>query len=161
MKGGRAVRTADIFIPTPDQVAAFSDAHRSVHEGFDYTPDLERWRTPEHWLSACDMLAMDAADEYRDDCDGHALLVRRECRKSDLPNRLGFCWVPPRGQFEGGYHLGTECGGWWSCCNHAHIIERERTGYVFISLSGYQPGEPWHYVKGFDPAGLWPHQVAP
>lgn len=150
--------TASIFIPTPDQVRAFADAHHRVHENFNYVPDPTRWKTPEHWLSAQDMLAMDeAGDGYKDDCDGHAALVRRECRRVRLPNRLVFCYVPPRGQFEGGYHLGTECGGWWSCCNFTHIIERERTGYVPISLSGYESGEPWHWAKGFDPAGEWPH----
>ncbi len=150
--------TAEIFIPTPEQVEAFSDAHHRVHEGFNYVPDLERWKTQEHWLSVQDMLAMDEADEYSDDCDGHAALVRRECRMIDLPNRLVFCWVPPLHGQPGGYHLGVECGGWWSCCNHAHIIERERTGYELLSVSGFKPGEPWHWVKGFDHLAPWPHQ---
>jgi hypothetical protein len=152
------VSTADLFIPTADQVDAFAAAHRRVHEGFRYVHDIERWRTPEHWLSTQDMLAMDAADNYSDDCDGHALLVRRECREIALPNRLAFCYVPPRGDFKGGYHLGTECGGWWSCCNHAHIIDVKRTGYELISVSGFNAGEPWHYVKGFDMAAGWPHE---
>ena len=149
--------TAEIFIPTPEQVEAFSDAHGRIHENFTYVPDIDKWKTPEHWLTIRDMLAMDELGHYEDDCDGHALLVRRECRKADLPNRLVFCWIPSRGQFEGGYHLGTECGGWWSCCNFPHIIQRERTGYKFIGFSGFNKGEPWYYDKGFDHTQPWPH----
>ncbi len=150
--------TAEIFIPTKAQVAAFDDAHWCVHRDFRYKHDIDRWKTPEHWLSAQDMLAMDELDEYEDDCDGHALLVRRECRKIKLPTRLVFCWVPPKGYQPGGYHLGLECGGWWSCCNQPRIIERDRTGYEYISISDTQPGGPWHFVKGFDPLAPWPHE---
>jgi hypothetical protein len=133
--------------------SAFADAHRRINDKFVYKHDIERWKTPEHWLSTQDMLAMDALGEYEDDCDGHALLVRRECRKVALPTRLVFCWVPQAR----GYHLGLEYGGWWSCCNHPHIIERERTGYEYISMSGFEKGEDWYYVKDFDHTKPWPH----
>lgn len=149
--------TAEIYIPTSAQVAEFDDAHWRVHRNFGYKPDIERWGTPEHWLSAQDMLAMDELDEYEDDCDGHALLVRRECRTLKLPSRLVFCWVPPKGDQPGGYHLGLECGGWWSCCHRPRIIERDQTGFEFISMSGFEKGEDWHYVKGFDHTQPWPH----
>lgn len=134
-------------------IAKFADAHRCINDKFIYKHDIERWKTPEHWLSTQDMLAMDALGEYEDDCDGHALLVRRECRALVLPTRLVFCWIPQAR----GYHLGLEHGGWWSCCNHPHIIERERTGYEYISMSGFEKGEDWHYIKGFDHTQPWPH----
>ena len=54
---------------------AFADAHWRIYRDFRYKPDIDRWKTPEHWLSTQDMLAMDELGEYEDDCDGGALLA--------------------------------------------------------------------------------------
>lgn len=150
--------TAEIFIPTQSQLDAFADIHWRSRRDFEYVPDITRWQTPEYWASGKDILGMSKTGHYKGDCDDFALIVRHACRQIDLPNRLVMCWVPPQGGNPGGYHLGTECGGWWSCCNQPRIIERERTGYEYISISDTQPGGPWHFVKGFDPAAPWPHE---
>jgi hypothetical protein len=131
---------------------AFADAHWRIYRDFRYKPDIDRWKTPEHWLSTQDMLAMDELGEYEDDCDGGALLVRRECRRCCAPMPR-MCWVPAAK----GYHLGLEHGGWWSCCHRTHVIERDKTGFEYISMSGFEKGEDWHYVKGFDHTQPWPH----
>lgn len=143
---------------TADQLDQLKAIHRREFDRFDYVPDLERWRTPEYWISRQEILAA-GAGRQRGDCEDLVLIERAACRAAGIPHRLMFCWVPPRGAQPGGYHLGLEADGWFADCNHAHLTARDLVPYVWISVSGYEAGEPWHYVKGFDPAAPWPHQT--
>lgn len=144
---------------TADQLRQLRAIHRHEFDRFDYVRDLAKWRTPEYWISRQEVLAM-ATGRASGDCEDYAAIVRASCRAAlpiAIPHRLVFCWVPPANGQEGGYHIGLEANGWFSDCIHPHLIERDLVPYVWISLSGFEAGEPWHYVKGFDPDQPWPH----
>lgn len=144
---------------TADQLRQFQAIHRHEFDRFDYVPDPTKWRTPDYWISRQEVLAM-STGRASGDCEDYAAIVRAGCREMVIPQRLIFCYVPPQGGQEGGYHIGLEADGWFSDCNHPHLIERDFVPYVWISLSGYKAGDPWHYVAGFDPDQPWPHVAA-
>ncbi len=141
---------------TADQLRQLKAIHRHEFDRFDYVHDFAKWRTPEYWISHQEVLAM-SCGRASGDCEDYAAIVRAECRRLIIPNRLVFCYVPPQGGQPGGYHIGLESGGWFSDCNHPHLIERDMVPYVWISISGYEPGDPWHWIAGFDPINGWPH----
>lgn len=139
---------------TAEQLAKLKRIHELVHRSFIYAPDAEKWKKPEYWMDKKDILSQSFAGQYEGDCDDFALIVRHECRLSDIPNRLVFCWYEP-GR---GYHLVLEADGWVSDCNRPYLTEREMLPYEWISMSGYERGDDWHYVKGFDFTNPWPHE---
>lgn len=144
-----------------DQLRQLRAIHRHEFDRFDYVHDPVKWRTPEYWISRQEVIAM-AAGRASGDCEDYAAIVRAACRAAlpvAIPHRLVFCWVPPQGAQPGGYHIGAEAGGWFADCRYPHLMERDFVPYVWISLSGYLPGEPWHWVRGFDHAAPWPHQL--
>jgi len=138
---------------TADQLRRLEAIHRHEYDRFRYVSDAEKWGTQEHWLSCRDVAAM-ATGRSEGDCEDFAAIVRAACREAGIPTRLVFCWVPK----ERGYHIVLEADGWISDCNRPYLTERDIIdNYEWISLSGYEPGEPWHYVKGFDTSAPWPH----
>lgn len=141
---------------TADQLRALKRIHRIVFDAFTYVPDPVKWQLPDYWVNKQDILSMGLAGRYEGDCDDFALIVRHECRMAGVPNRLVFCWVPEAA----GYHLVLESDGWISDCNHPHLTERDMIPYDWISMSGFERGDPWYYLKGFNPAAPWPHLVA-
>lgn len=128
--------------------------HRRVFDDFEYIHDIEKWKVPDYWLSKQDILAMSILGKWKGDCDDMALIVRHFARLDDIPNRLVFCWVPEAN----GYHLGLEHEGWFSDCRYPHLMRRDDVPYEWISLSGFQAGDKWHYVDGFDHTQPWPHE---
>lgn len=138
---------------TAEQLANLKRIHRVVFDAFTYVRDEDKWKKPEYWMDKKDILSQSFAGQYEGDCDDFALIVRHECRLADIPNRLIFCWVPQAN----GYHLGLEAEGWFSDCNHPHLMERDLVPYEWISMSGYERGDDWHYIKGFDHTKPWPH----
>lgn len=144
---------------TADQLRQFKAIHRHEFDRFDYVPDPVKWQTPEHWISRQEVAAM-ACGRASGDCEDIAAIVRARCRELGIPTRLVFCWVPPANGQPGGYHIGVEADGWFSDCNHPYLIERDLVPYVWISVSGFEAGDAWHFVAGFDPAQPWPHEAA-
>lgn len=145
---------------TAEQLATLEDIHRETFDNFEYVPDPVKWKTPEYWVSVKEVVEMLAEVKQRGDCEDYAAIVRYKCRLAGIKTRLVFCWVPPQGEQPGGYHIGVEADGWFSDCNHIFLIERDRVPYIWIELSGFEPGETWHYIKPFDPTQPWPHLAA-
>jgi predicted transglutaminase-like cysteine proteinase len=110
---------------------------------FDYTSDIEQRGVPEHWVDASELESLDSAGRgtFKDDCDGHALACRYQCRKLQIPNRLVFCQTET-----GEYHLVLEVEGWILDNRRRWVIDRGHCEYKWISISGYEKGDPWHEV---------------
>ena len=140
------------MVLTAEQLDQLKAIQQRTQRRFTYVPDPVKWKTPDYWIGRQDGDLL--AGKWEGDCDDFALICRAECRKLAIANRLVLCWVPS----QAGYHLVTEVEGWLFDCRFPHLMERDLTEYVWIELSGYQPGDPWHWAKGFDPAGPWPHQ---
>ena len=114
-----------------------------VNWRFNYTSDIEQRGVPEHWVSSDELESLDDAEKrtFKDDCDGYALACRYQCRKVSIPNRLVFCQTET-----GEYHLVLEVEGWILDNRRRWVIARHETGYRWISISGYEKGDPWHRV---------------
>ncbi len=111
---------------------------------FNYTSDIEQRGVPEHWIDVGELAALDSVgrDTFKDDCDGHALACRYQCRKLSIPNRLVFCRIEPEG-----YHLVLEVEGWILDNRYKYVLSRNDAPYTWISMSGYNKGDPWHEIR--------------
>jgi len=110
---------------------------------FNYTSDIEQRGAPEHWVSSGELESLDEAQKgtFKDDCDGFVLACRYQCRKVDIPNRLVFCQTET---YE--YHLVLEVKGWIMDNRYKYVMPRNNVPYKWISISGYEKGDPWHKV---------------
>lgn len=120
-----------------------------VHARFEYVPDLERWQTLEYWIGRLDGNLR--VGNWKGDCEDFALICRDECDVLFIPNRLVLCECPVSPIFpKGGYHLTTEHNGWLMDVNSELLISRDvaadRFGYRYIGMSGFNAGDPWHWI---------------
>jgi hypothetical protein len=141
---------------TAEQKLKLGDIHREVFDNFEYISDAKLWATPDYWVTNQDIITMTEIGEFKGDCDDFALIIRYFCREHNIPSQLLFCWVPNGNP--PGYHLATYFYGYYSDCNHPFIMHQNEVNMIPISLSGFEKGEPWHYVKSFDYKAPWPHQ---
>jgi len=138
---------------TAEQLKTLESVHREVYNSFTYVPDSVKWKTPEYWASVQDIILMEQEDKYSGDCDDFALAVRYHLRKHNIPNQLLLCWV----HAAAGYHLEVYSHGYISECNHPFVMTLDDLNQENIMLSGFEKGEPWHYVKPFTAITTWPH----
>jgi len=138
---------------TAEQHRQLEAVHRNVKENFIYVPDIEKWKTPEYWMSVKDILLQEQHGKYTGDCDDFALIVRYHLRKLQIPNRLLMCWIPAAR----GYHLELYSYGFISECNSSFVRTLDELDQENIMLSGFEKGEDWHYVKPFTATTIWPH----
>lgn len=144
---------------TADQLTAFGAIHRRNFDLFDYQYDIDKWKTPEYWLSEQDVIAarqlVSTGLRFSGDCEDFALVGRGDTDILLIPTRLLFCWVPS----VRGYHITLldGFGHWSSDCNNPHIVDAKLFPYVPISMSGLKKGDKWWYVDGFDHTRPWPH----
>ena len=127
------------------------DILSDVQSRFTYVSDIERWKTPEYWISHKDGDLLEA--KWDGDCDDHALLCRAKCREQNIPNRLVFCCVPEAN----GYHLVTEVKGHIMDNRYPFLMTQSDLNYEWIEMSGYEKGDDWHWIKPFNETTVWPH----
>lgn len=116
----------------------------SVQSHFVWEPDSKVWSKPDHWETLEDVAAVTDADgKVHGDCDQHALLCRQALRAKNIPNRLALCLTET-----GECHLVCEADGWILDNRFPRVMERDLLNYKWVSLSGFNPGDPWHEVIG-------------
>ena len=110
---------------------------------FDYTSDQEERGFPEHWVDQDELAGLDemGRDEFDDDCDGHALACRHQCRAEGIESRLVYCKTET-----GEGHLVLESGGWVLDNRRQWVAARDDLPYTWISISGLEKGDPWHRI---------------
>lgn len=115
-----------------------------VHWRFAYTSDQEGRGVPEHWVDQDELAELDAMGrgEFKDDCDSFALAARYQCRKVGIPSRLVFCRTE-----RGGGHLVLEVDGYILDNRTPWVLPRDAVAYEWISISGYNKGDPWHQIQ--------------
>lgn len=111
---------------------------------FDYTSDIEERGVFEHWVDLDELAGLDdmGRGEFDDDCDGCALACRFRCRELGYESRLVFCRTET-----GEGHLVLEVDGWILDNRSKWVRKRDDVPYDWISISGYEKGDPWHLIK--------------
>jgi predicted transglutaminase-like cysteine proteinase len=128
---------------SPHVPTAAQRVHAWALRHFEYVPDQVRWGTSDHWEAPQDLIE-DLAFKggvVLGDCDAFAMLCRLALDRMGQRNRLVYCLTE-----DGGGHLVCECGGFILDNRHPRVVTRDeldRSGYRWISMSGFETGEPW------------------
>lgn len=126
--------------------------HSWAHLHFQYVPDEDRWTKDfawnnDHWETREELYNDIKVNGYvSGDCDAFAMLCWMELRRIGMNSRLVVCLAE-----NGGGHLVCECQGWILDNRYKVVVsnvELEKTGYKWLSISGYNPGEQWYQIKG-------------
>ena len=113
--------------------------HTQTLRRFKYVPDIHKWHTNERWPSPNELPPIGT---FEGDCDDFALMCRKLCKEQQLPTRLVFCRVEDKKS----YHLVCECYGFILDNRCASIQKIATLAYEWLYISGYEKGEPWHFV---------------
>lgn len=119
-----------------------NEIHRLVFDNFTYKTDKKQYGVIEHWVQPDD--SYDGTQKLVGDCEDFALHCRKLCRDANLKTRLVFCKDET-----GEGHLVLECDGLILDNRQRSVVTNTRLmkkGYEFISMSGYEPGEPWKEI---------------
>ena len=120
-----------------------SDIHRKVFDVFQYTTDRKQYGLEEKWSVPPEYKR---GMTFKGDCDDFALMCRKLCRDAGIESsRLVVCMTE---QDEG--HLVLEVEG-YVLDNRSRTLETKDsltdTGYTWVAISGYNPGDTWHGVE--------------
>ncbi|MDD2721615.1 MAG: transglutaminase-like cysteine peptidase [Gallionella sp.] len=122
--------------------ANIESAFRNVHERFHYVSDQKKWGRSEYWAGPKESIAAADTDGIiTGDCEDFALLCREELNKLGVPNRLALCAIP-----SGEFHIVCETNGWILDCRYKSVMTANELPYRWISISGYEAGEPWREI---------------
>ena len=116
--------------------------HRQVFHNFTYKTDKKQYKLDEHWVMPD--ASYDGSQDFVGDCEDFALACRKLCREEGLKTRLVYCTE----ETEGG-HAVLECEGWILDNRQRKVVTNDYltdNGYKFIGISGYESGDPWHYI---------------
>lgn len=121
-----------------------AEIHKKVFKNFTYKTDKAQYKIDEKWVQPSK--EYDGTSKIVGDCEDFALACRKLCRDAGLKTRLVFCEVGN----EGG-HVVLECQGWildnrFNGVKTKDYLERNQK-YKWVMISGYEPEEPWSYVK--------------
>jgi predicted transglutaminase-like cysteine proteinase len=111
---------------------------------FVYTPDKIVWGKDEYWATIREMeeAAGRHSGDVLDDCDGFATLCVASLRKIGSRARYVFCQTE-----SGEYHCVAECEGEILDNRQSSVLPIHLIPYKWISISGYNAGDPWHEIK--------------
>ena len=119
------------------------DIHHKVFRKFKYRFDRQQYQMEEYWqMPDSDF---DGSTPIVGDCEDFALACRKLCRDAGIDNsRLVFCYTE-----EGEGHAVLEVEGWILDNRYRQVVSNDwlqDEGYNFIAVSGYNSGDPWHYI---------------
>ncbi len=120
-----------------------AEIHRKVYKNFTYKTDKKQYKIDEKWVQPDK--EYDGTSKIAGDCEDFALACRKLCRDAGLQTRLVFCEVEKEG------HVVLECNGWildnrFSGVKTKDYLESNQR-YKWVMISGFEPGQPWTYVK--------------
>lgn len=120
--------------------------HREMKRRLDATPDQLQYLVPDYWATFQELQEQirKSGWRFKDDCDGAAAFCRGRLTELKIPSRYVLCLTET-----GDWHLVVEHGGWVLDNRFDSIMRRqdlEKIGYKFVSMSGFNKGDPWHLV---------------
>ena len=116
----------------------------SVHDRFTYTSDISQFGKPEHWMSFDEI----PEGRFSGDCDDFAQAIRKEVSKVGGSSRLAVCGVNSD-TLNHAVALVDCSDGITYICDNIHkwpMRKSELATYKFISVSGYETGDPWREI---------------
>jgi len=112
-----------------------------VKDGFTYVKDPEQYGTIDDWRFPLDF------DNVTGDCDDFAISVRALLKQKGHECRLVYCKTET-----GGGHLICTIGKLALDNRMKYPVElsylAKTRGYHLLSVSGLNPGDPWHNIAG-------------
>lgn len=96
------------------------------------------WGVEEHW-ETYDQIP---GGQFYGDCDTFVVALRKELLLRGIKSRMVSVWVDT--PFNG--HLVLEVKGWILDNRSFHVRSWEDLDYMLISISGENPGDPWHSI---------------
>jgi predicted transglutaminase-like cysteine proteinase len=120
-----------------------SDIHKKVFESFKYVTDKKQYGQEEKWSVPPEFKE---GMTFRGDCDDFAMMCRKLVREAGIEeSRLLVCYDET-----GEGHLVLEVKG-YVLDNRSRKLETKdsltKTGYKWVAISGYNPGDQWYGVK--------------
>lgn len=132
---------------TPDELRnILGTIHRKIFQRFTYAKDQDQYGINEKWVMPEE--AYDGSQRFTGDCEDFALACRKVCREAGIEDsRLVYC----KTELSGG-HCVLEVQGWILDNRQTKLKSRDdMKGYRWIAVSGYNSGDPWHYINNSTP----------
>lgn len=110
-----------------------------VHSRFTYVSDIMKYGKREHWVSFNEI----PDGRFSGDCEDFAQAVRKELAELGEKSRLATCGV------------NSDTMNHAVCVYDDYVIDNihhwpmrksELATYKFISISGFEPGDPWREI---------------
>ena len=116
--------------------------HSKVLSNFTYKTDMKQYGMEEKWVMP--EPNYDGSSKIVGDCEDFALACRKLCRDAGIDtSRLVYCKTE-----NGGGHGVLEVEGWILDNRQEKLMNRDKVrGYEWIAVSGYNSGDPWHYIN--------------
>lgn len=127
-----------------DSIQLLNSLFQTVKQNFTYRSDKEQYKRDELWMQP--IQGYIGKNHITGDCEDFALACRRLCRNAGIKNsRLVICKTESQEM-----HCVLEADGYVFDNRMNSVVTREdldQRGYTWIAISGYEPGEPWHFVE--------------
>jgi len=118
--------------------------HRAATQQFRYASDFQAYGIDEYWVSPKELKEQIARNGFvLGDCDDFASLCVMLARQQGLPARFVMCLTE-----NGESHLVAEVDGWILDNRFPDAVNRDDTNYTWLTISGFNAGDPWHLIKG-------------
>lgn len=134
------------------EAAIAEEVHQWALHHFYYETDEQRWKDHpelllnEHWETRAQLEHdLETRGAVHGDCDAFAMMCWFALQTAGVKSRLVFCLVET-----GVGHLVCMTENGLVLDNRqmrvASNIDLQNHGYKFITMSGFNPGEAWHFV---------------
>lgn len=114
----------------------------AAQASFRHCSDTTAYHASEYWVAPAEIRAqIDSQGFILGDCDDFASLCVTLARKLQMPARFVLCLTETDES-----HLVCEVDGWILDNRQDTVRARDDLRYVWLAISGYNKGEPWHSI---------------
>jgi len=122
--------------------ASVDEIFTAAKATFGYANDLSTFGKSEYWATLAELQSRSQHGELTGDCEDFAEICVHNLRANCYPARFVFCQVET-----GDYHCVAETAGIILDNRQAFPTPQNKLPYTWISISGFNPGDPWHTIE--------------